>query len=370
MARPLLGYTRHLRSDACPLKRAPLRSAENRPDRKPLPPFATLRAFEAVGTLRGIRRAAQALNLDHAVVSRHVRSLEEWAGARLIERVRGSISLTESGARFHARIAAALREISDAAAELTVRAHEQRLQIWSVPGFASQWLTRHLASFQSASPDIEIEIHPTDHSPDFARYEADIDIRYMAGSETFSAAVVRDGVRSFELARPCVYAVASPDCAARVGTGRGAASLLEAPLLHEESDSQWRAWFAAHGIHVAGTIKGPRMWHADVAIEAARRGQGVALANPFLLGDDLASGRLVNLVPPPTPDCGVTLGAYVFSTRADSWHAPAVAQFRRWIKKLIVSARSGEPRSPSAPVAPQDFLHEEEVTVELMRVPA
>jgi LysR family glycine cleavage system transcriptional activator len=340
----------------------------DRQDRKPLPPFATLRAFEAVGALHGVRRAAQSLKLDHAVVSRHIRSLEEWAGVRLVERIRGGICLTEHGARFHSRIAAALLEIAEAAAELAVRAQEQRLQIWSVPGFASQWLTRHLASFQSTSPDIEIEIHPTDHSPDFARYEADIDIRYVAGSKSFSAAVVRGGVRSFELARPVVYAVASPDGAARLGASRTAASLLEAPLLHEESDSQWRAWFAAHQVHVTGTIKGPRMWHADVAIEAARRGQGVALANPFLLGDDLRSGRLVNLVPPPTPAQEVTLGAYVLSMRADSWQSPAMAQFRRWIKKVISSGASCG--ATAAPTAPEDFLHEEQVKIGLLSLTA
>ncbi len=349
------------------------RSTQNGEARKPFPPLSTLRAFEAVGRLRGVRRAAQALGLDHAVVSRHIRSLEEWAGVRLVERVRGVTTLTEHGARFHGRIAAALHEISDAAAELPARAREQRLQIWSAPGFASQWLTRHLASFQAVSPDIEIDIHPTDHSPDFGRYEADIDIRYMAGSATVSAAIVRDGVRRFELARPFVYAVASPDCVARLGASRTAAGLLEAPLLHEESDSQWRAWFAAHQVQVSGTIKGPRMWHADVAIEAARRGQGVALANPFLLGDDLVSGRLVNLIPPPAPARGVTLGAYVLATRADSWQSPAVAQFRSWIKKMIASSECGAGciRTWASPAAAEAVLQEDEsVPVGLVGLPA
>lgn len=325
-------------------------------ERKELPAFATLRAFEAVGTLRGIRRAAQSLGLDHAVVSRHIRSLEEWAGVRLVERVRGSISLTEHGVRFHSRISAALLEIAQAAAELAGRAQEQRLHIWSVPGFASQWLARHLASFQAANPSIEIELHPTDYSPDLTRYEADIDIRYMAGSKTFSAAIVRGGVRRFELARPRVYAVASPDCAARLGPITSASAFLDAPLIHEENDSQWRAWLAAHGVAVAGTIKGPRVWHADVALEAARRGQGIALANPFLLGDDLAAGRLVDLLAPAGPACAVTLGVYVFAARADSWHSPGVAAFRRWIRSAINGSPGGARARASALLGEEDEI--------------
>src|SRR6185369_1644971 len=46
---------------------------------KTLPPLARLRAFEAVGRLSGIRKAAQELCVDHAVICRHLRSLEEWA---------------------------------------------------------------------------------------------------------------------------------------------------------------------------------------------------------------------------------------------------------------------------------------------------
>jgi len=317
-------------------------------DRKALPAFATLRAFEAVGTLRGIRRAAQALHLDHAVVSRHVRSLEEWAGVRLVERVRGNITLTEHGVRFHSKIAAALLAISDATAELVSRAQEQRLNIWCVPGFASQWLTGRLATFQAANPGVEIELHPTDHSPDFNRYEADIDIRYTPGTELVSAAFVRGGIRRFELARPPVHAVASPKYASTLKTIRSAADLVGASLLHEENDSQCRAWFAAQGVQIAGTIRGPRMWHADVAIEAARRGQGIALANPFLLGDDFDTGRLVNVL----PNAGdVTLGAYVLSARADSWHSPCIARFRRWIKDVISGKTGTNARADGTPSA-------------------
>jgi LysR family glycine cleavage system transcriptional activator len=325
-------------------------------DRKALPAFATLRAFEAVGTLRGIRRAAQALHLDHAVVSRHVRSLEEWAGVRLVERVRGNITLTEHGVRFHGKIAAALLAISDATAELLNSAHEQRLHIWCVPGFASQWLTGRLATFQAANPGVEIELHPTDHSPDFNRYEADIDIRYIPGAELVSAAFVRGGVRKFELARPPVYAVTSAKYACTLGTVASANELVGASLLHEENDSQCRAWFAAQGVDIAGTIRGPRMWHADVAIEAARRGQGIALANPFLLGDDFETGRLINVLPNAAD---VTLGAYVLAARADSWHSPCVARFRRWIRDVI----SGKTRSGArigSIQAPSGYLPDDE----------
>jgi DNA-binding transcriptional LysR family regulator len=302
-------------------------------DRKALPPFSTLRAFEAVGRLSGIRRAAQALQLDHAVVSRHLRSLEEWAGVQLVTRMQGHTVLTEEGLRFHARITAALGEIQDASIELLRRNESPRLSIWCIPGFASEWLASRLSTFQAKNPSLELELRPTDKSPDFSRYEADVDIRYILGSEPISAMNIRGGVRRFEIARPPVIAVASPGCAALLSSVKHPIDLLQAPLLHEESSQQWQNWFAAQGVEITTPLPGPRLWHAHLTIEAARRGQGVALANPFLVGSDFATGRLVPLLQSAESNHQqVALGAYAFAARADRWQSSTITCFRRWLR--------------------------------------
>ncbi|WP_116813633.1 LysR substrate-binding domain-containing protein [Steroidobacter cummioxidans] len=306
---------------------------------KSLPPFATMRAFEAVGRLCGVRRAAQALKLDHAVVSRHVRTLEEWAGVRLIHRVDGKTVLTEEGARYHARISTALAELNDASNELLLRNDESSLSICCVPGFAFEWLIPRLGAFQAANPNVKLELHATDEGPDFSRYEANVDIRYVPGDQPATRTSV-SGVRSFEISRPPVFAVASPECAARLSYVSTPASLLDAPLLHEENESQWHLWFSEHGVATNDlALSGPRLWHAHMTLQAARRGQGVALANPFLLGDDLNAGRLVRL--PADYDREVTLGSYVFLARADQWQTPAVVRFRLWLKDAAIISHLG-----------------------------
>ena len=301
-------------------------------ERKPLPAFQTLRAFEAVGRLSGIRRAAQDLQLDHAVVSRHLRTLEEWAGTQLIARQNGHAVLTDEGVRYHARISAALRELLDASTEVLRRNSSRRLSIWCIHGFASQWLTCRLSDFQARYPELELELRSTDSSPDFARYEADVDIRYIPGDEPISSVNIRGGVRRFEIARPPVVAVASPGRAALLPPMRTPADLLNAPLLHEESCQQWRIWLTARGVRLDGPLPGPRLWHAHLTVEAARRGQGVALANPFLLGDDFATGRLVRLLEDCPGSRPIAIGAYAFAARADRWQSTAITCFRRWLK--------------------------------------
>ena len=78
------------------------------PQRKALPPFEGLRAFDAIARLGGVRKAAKWLDRDHAVLSRHLRTLEEWVGITLVERAPTGLILTEAGKDYLKSIAAAL----------------------------------------------------------------------------------------------------------------------------------------------------------------------------------------------------------------------------------------------------------------------
>ena len=109
------------------------------PSRKSLPPFEALRAFDAVARLGGVRRAAQVLCRDHAVISRHLRTIEAWTGATLIERTAAGVVLTQDGIRYHRQIASAMDIIAHATLDLMRRGDYRRLQIRCIPGFALHW---------------------------------------------------------------------------------------------------------------------------------------------------------------------------------------------------------------------------------------
>jgi len=310
------------------------------------PPFSALRAFEAVGRLGGIRRAAMALGLDHAVVSRHLRALEEWAGIALINRQRIGKLLTIEGEMYHRRISAALEEIALASSELLNSASNGSLKIWCMPGLAFAWLTPALPRFRASAPDIELELRPSGDIPDFSTYEADVSIYYLPGDAPADLGTAYENVGQQELARPPVFPVVSPELKRRLGEIHAIEDLLKAPLIHEESAQQWLSWFAAWGVACPDNLSGPRLWYGHVAIEAARQGQGIALANPFLVAAELASGNVVPLLDPER-FAPVTLGAYVFLARADRWHRREVAQLRNWLgeemARLMTSAAADEP---------------------------
>jgi DNA-binding transcriptional LysR family regulator len=298
------------------------------PDRKAIPPFASLRAFEAVGRLSGIRRAAAELGVDHAVVSRHLRALEAWIGLPLFDRSGSSPRLNATGREYHRVVSSAILTIARGTREILRSDGPSRVLIWCVPGFASRWLAPNLDHFIETHPGVEVELRPTDDSPDFASDEADGDIRFIRDIARFTPAA---GVNCMNFARPSVFPVASPAWIAAHPAPQTARDILAMRLLHEENDEEWRGWFVANGVAVGARIPGPRLWHAHLTLDAARRGQGVALANPFLIARDIAEGRLALLAPFGPIRAGSEIGAYVFQTREDTAAAPAVRKFREWL---------------------------------------
>jgi len=292
-----------------------------------LPPFAALRAFEAVGRLGGVRRAAQDLGIDHTVVSRHLRTLEHWLGLPLIERGGGALRLTAAGSAYHARIASALHELGEATREAMASPPTRPLQVWAVPGFAAQWLADRLTAYETLPGGATVELRPTDRCADLARFEADADIRYYG--DDWAPQPGGAGLMVAELARPPLMIVASPALAATLRLS-GPADLMMAPLLHEEHHEQWRAWLARNGVS-AGPLQGPLLWHAHLALAAARAGRGLALANRFLVAQDLAAGTLVRVAVPGTRE--VAVGAYAFVARAERWTSAPIAQLRKYLQQ-------------------------------------
>lgn len=294
-----------------------------------MPSLAMLRAFDAFGRVGGIRKAALMLDVDHAVISRHLTALESFVGTALIDRSNGVRTLTSDGIEYHRRISAAFQEITNATVMLRKR-HDQQLLIWASPGIAYHWLGPRLTASFNTEGSMGLELRPMDYAPDFAINEADGDIRYFRHG---SPVEPPQGCRSVKISSPPVFPVASPNVAETAKLRlRSAQDLLNMRLLHEESDLEWRLWFSSQGLKVAlSPLAGPRLWHAHVALEAAKRDQGIALANPYLVHNDLVSGQLVALEGVDHPFHPTRLGCYHFTARADRWNDRVVARFRNWL---------------------------------------
>jgi len=309
--------------------------APNPPSRKSLPPFEALRAFDAVARLGGVRKAAQSLYRDHAVISRHLRAMEAWTGATLIERTAAGVVLTEDGIRYHKQIATAIDIIATATLDLMRRGNYRRLHIRCIPGFALHWLSRRLGEFEKRNPSVDIELKPTDRTADFASLETDVDIRFVA--TYLSASELPSELRGTDLISVPIIAVASRGYLEQSTPIREPHDLLNHKLLHEENFNRWANWLAAHSVHADVDLTGPLLWQGHLTLDAARYGRGIALTNHLIAADDLEQGRLVEVGKVNNGFQPYALGVYRLVAKADRWDALLIRSFREWLLTALAN---------------------------------
>lgn len=303
-----------------------------------LPPLIALRAFESLGRTGSVRAAGDELGVSHTVVSRHVRNLEDRLQAHLLVQIGRGLVLTAEGRRFHEEIVRAFGIIEKATSELG-RGTRRSLEVWCTPGVASRRLLPRLTILSACLADWEIVLRPTLSRPNLEQGEADAEIIYLAQPD------VRPGRRVDLLARPRVFPVASPGFCARFGSIVKIEDLVSLPLIHEDSTEQWRQWFSAAGYIPADALHGPHLWHAHLATEAAKLGQGVALTNEIMTADEVQSGALLEIV-----SSNVLLGAYYLVSLAEHDGSPSLHALKRWLTDIFASDRtSGALEAPIAP---------------------
>ncbi|WP_456775829.1 LysR substrate-binding domain-containing protein [Bradyrhizobium sp. USDA 4369] len=288
-----------------------------------LPSLIALRAFEAVGRKGSVRAAGDELAVSHTVVSRHLQNLQRSLGVALVRAEGRGIALTNAGRTLHAEVSQAFDIIARATTQVRP-ASRPTLNIWCIPGLANRRLLLRLPELTGPPRNWDINLQPTLSHPDLERGEADAEIVYA------DMPAAKSGMLAEELVRPRVFPVASPAFLARFPALTSLGALARASLIHEESTEQWERWFKLAGLHEPLTLRGQRLWHAHLAIEAARFGQGVALANDVLVADDVRSGALVEVLP-----SAVHMGAYQLIALRERWDEPAIVALRAWLKKVL-----------------------------------
>ena len=117
-----------------------------------------LKAFEAAARHESLTLGAAELNVAHAAVSRHIRTLRSYTlRVALFERTGRGVRLTDNGRE----LARSLTEAFDLIANATTRyarspRRRQRLKITSDVAFATHWLVSRLGRFTSEHPGIEL----------------------------------------------------------------------------------------------------------------------------------------------------------------------------------------------------------------------
>ncbi len=297
---------------------------------RPLPSPVSLRAFEALGRLGSVRAAGDELAVSHTVISKHLRHLQETLGVVLMAQQGRRLVLTEDGRRYHQDIASAFAQMRRATRALRAK-RPSKLNIWCTPGIVGNRLLSRLPELTGPPRDWDINLQPTLARPDLAGGEADALITYAEGQER------DERIQVEELVRPRVFPVASPAFLA----GRAQMSIEDiahSALIHEESTEQWANWLALAGLREIPSLHGQQLWHAHIAIEGARLGQGIAIANDKLVEDELRSGALVEV-----GSSNIYMGSYRLLALRKRWTEPTISVLRQWLREAF----RADPARPS-----------------------
>ncbi len=283
--------------------------------RRYLPSIPSLLALEAVDRLGSASAAAEELNLTQGAISRQLQVLEGQLGVTLLIRDKQRLRLTAAATDFVAEARRSLHRL--AAASLALRANPTggALNLAILPAFGMHWLAPRLAKFAGLHPEVTVNLSTRLKPFDFTDSAFDAAIHY--GRQDWP------GVEYLKLMEEEILAVAAPSFAP-LGEAK---EVLALPLLQLESRSgDWGRWLAHHG---AAGIRPPAMLFDQFATmsQAAVHGMGAALLPLFLIGRDLAEGRLVPLYGSAIR----SLGSYYLVWPKDRPRRAPLASFTAWL---------------------------------------
>jgi len=258
-----------------------------------LPPLGPLRAFDAAARHLSFTRAAGELHLTQGAVSQQVKQLEAYLGFPLFRRRPRGLELTGDGKALHEVTGSALVQISDRVRLLQSAARtDGPVTISVLPSFAAKWLIPRLSVFRRAYPEIPVRVDADHRIADLRTGEVDLAVRLTDKDWP--------GLHVVELFRDRVFPVCSLDLVRAGRAPRRLEDLREAVLLHDPtaaygdtSGCDWDHWLASVGMTGIDARAGPGFTQADMVLQAAMMGEGVALSRSSLAELDLASGRLV-----------------------------------------------------------------------------
>jgi LysR family glycine cleavage system transcriptional activator len=269
-----------------------------------------------------ITLAANELHVTPGAVSRHIRQLEEQLLVELFSRGHRQISLTHQGNDYFRTVSKAIDQIRHATHQLKHRSRRKQLKVRSYTTFAIKWLIPRLSGFHENFPDIEVRLTASMDDVDFRKEDIDAAIRLGNGNWP--------GISSSRLMSNILTPVVSPRLLNTSPPLEKPSDLRRHTLLHSIArPDDWDRWIEEAG--VSGTVdagSGMTYQTSSMAYAAAEAGQGVAMAQMFLVEKDLSSGRLVAPFKEMADMGDLT---YYLLTPSDREETVYLTTFRKWL---------------------------------------
>lgn len=246
--------------------------------------------------------AAQQLGTTQPTISRRLQTLEQRLGLKLIMRTTHALKLTDDGERCYAQARQLLATWYALEDDLTRASDDPvgTLRVRAPHAFGQDQLIAPLLDYLRRYPRLNVEWMLNDRTPDFMAENVDCAIQVGAPTDTSLVAIL--------LAEVPRIVVASPDVLAQHAPVEQVEQLCDLPWL--ALTSFYRNEVALQRVQDGQPVNlaiTPRLSSDSLYAvrKAALAGMGAAIVSAWVVQEDLAAGRLIQLTPewqaPPLP---------------------------------------------------------------------
>jgi len=250
--------------------------------------------FLEVASQQSFAGAAKALGITGPAASKQVMALEDELGVKLLHRTTRMVSLTDEGALYYERAKQAMDELKDAAEQLREMKTSPKgtLKINAPISFGQAHLLPVLSGFAKKYPDVIMEVVLDDRMVDVVADGYDIVIRVGA---------LNDSSLTSKILGDCpIHVVASPAYLRQYGTPKTPAELKGHRLITYSLQGNTTEWRYRDKQGKTGTMRAEGIFranNADMMLQAALDGIGIAILPMFVVAMHLQAKQLVKLLP-------------------------------------------------------------------------
>lgn len=260
--------------------------------------LVSMKVFRHVVEVGSFVGAAERMEMSAAMASKHVMHLEQQLGARLLNRTTRRVAPTEAGREYYERLSQVLSELEEA--EQVVGAAsvvpQGRLRVSSLSAFGLSHVMAAVADYAAQYPQVTVDMTLSDRVVELIDEGFDVAIRASPSGLKSSSLIAR------QIATAHLVLCASPAYLRRHGTPKTVADLARHNYLQY-------AGVSALEIAPATGDGSPRVRlsgnlivnHLEAQRVIVLQGAGIAMLGTEVIGDDLATGRLVPLLVDDVP---------------------------------------------------------------------
>lgn len=270
----------------------------------------------------GFAAAGRALHIPKSKLSRRIAELEARLGVRLLQRTTRKLSLTEAGEQYH-RHCVAMREDAEAAAEAVALVQTEprgTVRVTCPVTLAQSTVGRLIPAFLALHPNVRVDMEVNNRVVDLVQEGVDVALRVRATMDDSGSLVVK------KLGVSQALLVASPALLERLGKPESVEDLGRFPSVTMSASDGRGHWTLLGPGGREFDLEHRPVYTADDLMTlryAVLAGTGICILPDYMCGQDISSGRLVNLLPGWAPRPGLVHA--VFPTRRGM--VPSVRRF-------------------------------------------